>query len=523
MSMRTAAAALTLALAPAVNAQVTTGGIRIDLEPVASGLISPVTATHAGDGSGRLFVVDQAGLIRIIDAGGNLLATPFLDLTPLMVTVNPTFDERGALGLAFHPDYASNGRFFVRYSAPRAGAAGEPCFGTSRGCHTAVLAEFAVSGGDPNVADSTPVAVLLEVDEPQFNHNSGHVAFGPDGFLYLTLGDGGGSNDGLNDPALPHGALGNGQDVTTLLGNVLRLDVDSAQEPGLNYAIPATNYFRANPGTPGAREEIYAWGFRNPYRFSFDPADGRLFVADVGQALFEEVNVVSGGGNYGWVVREGSHCFDPFNPGAPPATCPATGPVIGDPLLGPVAEYDHTDGIAVVGGFVYRGSAFAELVGKYVFGDFSRDFGPTGRLFSLDADGVLADIYEFQIGLDNPPLGRFVLGFGAGEAGALYVLTSANTGPTGSTGEVFRIVRTCIADYTTTGAGSGDPGFGVPDGSVTAADVQYYVNLWVATDPAADLTTTGAGSGSPLFGVPDGAVTAGDIQFYVNEFVAGCP
>jgi glucose/arabinose dehydrogenase len=429
------------------QSQIPQGGIVIDLDLVADGLTAPVYATHAGDGSGRLFVVDQIGLIRILDAAGTLLPGPFLDLTAEIVTVNPNFDERGVLGLAFHPDYRRNGRFFVRYSAPRAGEPSEPCFGTSRGCHEEILAEFQVSD-DPNVANPSGT-VLFRVDEPQFNHDAGQVAFGPlervDGgqprrFLYFTLGDGGGAHDGLADSPPSHGPIGNGQNVETVLGSVLRIDVDSPPDPGLAYAIPADNPF---VDTPGA-DEIYAYGMRNPYRFSFDhgpEGDGRLFLADVGQNLFEEVNVVERGGNYGWVIREGFQCFDPFNPTSPPATCPDTGP-LGEPLLDPVAEYDHGDGIAVIGGFVYRGSTFPGLRGKYVFGDFSRGFGaPGGRLFWLDADGVLSDIFEFQLGAQNDPLDRFLFGFGEDERGEIYVLTSDMLGPTGSTGKVWHLVE----------------------------------------------------------------------------------
>ena len=414
-----------------VRAQIPQGGIVIELDLVASGLTSPVDLTHAGDGSGRLFVVDQAGQIRIIESG-ILLPVPFLDLTSEIVTVDPFFDERGVLGLAFHPDYTENGRFFVRYSVPRVGTADEPCFGTSRGCHAEVLAEFSVSG-DPNIA--IPMGtILFQVDEPQFNHDSGEVAFGPDGFLYFTLGDGGGAHDGLADVPPSHGPIGNGQNIETPLGAILRIDVDGAAP----YSIPPDNPFVGVTGV----DEIYAYGMRNPYRFSFDDGpggDGRLFLGDVGQNLFEEINVVENGGNYGWVTREGFHCFDPLDPTNPPGICSSTGPH-GEPLLDPVAEYDHGDGIAVIGGFVYRGSLFPDLVGKYVFGDFSTNFvNPDGRLFFLDADGDMSQIFEFQLGAADDPLGRFLLGFGEDEDGEIYVLTSMNLAPTGAAGEVFRL------------------------------------------------------------------------------------
>ena len=427
--------------------QIPQGDLVIGLDLVADGLTSPVYATHAGDGSGRLFIVDQSGTIRILDASGTLLPNPFLDLTGVIPGLSEFFDERGVLGLAFHPRYRRNGRFFVRYSAPRTGDPSEPCFGSSRGCHEEVLAEFRVSG-DPDVADPHG-SILFRIDEPQFNHDSGQVAFGPlervNGqgrrrrFLYFTLGDGGGANDGLADVPPSHGPIGNGQNIATNLGGILRIDVNGPADPGLAYAIPADNPF---VGTAGA-DEIYAYGMRNPYRFSFDNGpggDGRLFLADVGQNLFEEIDVVEKGGNYGWVIREGFHCFDPFAPNSPPATCADTGPM-GEPLLDPIAEYDHGDGIAVVGGFVYRGASIPALIGKYVFGDFSRGFfTPGGRLFWLDADGALSEIFEFQLAPDNAPLERFLLGFGEDERGELYVTTSQSLGPTGDTGEVWRIV-----------------------------------------------------------------------------------
>jgi glucose/arabinose dehydrogenase len=422
-------------------AQILPGDITIELQPVAAGLVAPVTATHAGDGSRRLFVVDQVGQIRIIQ-NGLLRPEPFLDLSDRIVEINPTFDERGVLGLAFHPDYDDNGRFFVRYSAPREGEPDEPCnnpAGFVVGCHSAVLAEFAVSA-DPNVADPTGT-VLFSVPEPQFNHNAGHVAFGPDGFLYFTLGDGGGAHDGLADAPSSHGPIGNGQNIFTALGSILRIDVDD----GLPYAIPPDNPFVGRPGV----DEIYAYGLRNPYRFSFDDGDdededgdedededddARLFLADVGQNLFEEIDVIRKGGNHGWVIREGANCFDPFNPTVPPATCDDVGPN-GQPLIDPIAEYSHADGIAVVGGFVYRGSRIPELYGKYVFGDFA------GRLFYLDADGPdPSQIFEFRLGAANEPLGALILGFGEDEKGSLYVLTSESFGPSGSDGKVFRIL-----------------------------------------------------------------------------------
>jgi len=412
----------------------------ISLVPVASGLTAPVFLTHAGDGTGRLFVVDQPGTIRVIDATGTLLPTPFLDLAGKVVTVDPTFDERGALGIAFHPSYAQNGRFFVRYSAPRVGAPGEPCLlAPQYGCDSAVVSEFAVVG-DPatsNVADPASERVLLRVDKPQFNHNGGQIVFGPDGLLYVSLGDGGGANDGLADTPPSHGPIGNGQDVQALLGKILRIDVDGTPDPGLQYRIPLGNPFAFTLGA----DEIYAYGFRNPYRFSFDDRPGgtdALYVGDVGQDLEEEVDVVVNGGNYGWAIREGSLCFDPVVPQSPPPSCPTTG-LGGAPLLDPVLSYSHTLGLAVIGGYVYRGSALPALQGRFVFGDFSADFGPTGQLFHAATTGPLAwERRTFELP-GAAPLGRYLLGIGQDAAGELYMLVSQSLGPTGTTGQVLRL------------------------------------------------------------------------------------
>jgi len=393
----------------------------VRLVEVADGLSSPVDLTHAGDGSGRLFVVEQTGTIRVIDGSGVLLDEPFLDLADTIVPINSGFDERGLLGLAFHPDFAANGRFFVRYSAPLDGAGG-----TSGGSHDEVLAEFTVAG-DPtvsNVADRDSERVLFRVNEPQSNHNGGGVAFGSDGYLYFSLGDGGGANDGLDDNPPSHGPMGNGQNIETALGAILRIDVNATPGDGLEYAIPADNPFAAADGL----DEVYAYGLRNPYRFSFDDGpggDGALYVADVGQNLFEEVNVVTRGGNYGWVIREGFACFDPFSPGNPPATCDEIGPS-GEPLIDPVMAYDHSVGVAVIGGFVYRGSNYSQLAGKYVFGDFGLGFpARSGRLFVADIDGPKAfNRRALEIAANGVPFTGALLGIGEDESGELYVLAS---------------------------------------------------------------------------------------------------
>ncbi|MGH2542068.1 MAG: PQQ-dependent sugar dehydrogenase, partial [Ardenticatenaceae bacterium] len=302
--------------------------------------------------------------------------------------------------------------------------------------HTSHISEFRVSGSDPNRADPASERILLRVDQPQSNHNGGTVAFGSDGYLYISLGDGGAAND----TGLGHPPRGNGQDRTTILGSLLRIDVVDNGNP---YAIPADNPFVGQEGA----DEIYAYGFRNPYRFSWDRQSGALYVADAGQNLYEEVSRVSRGGNYGWNIREGTHCFSPSSPDNPPASCPDTGPW-GESLIPPVIEYAHPNqsggiGLVVVGGHVYRGDAIPGLVGNYVFGDWSRSFDePLGQLLAATPLPEGAGTWPVRplstAGIAS--LGHFVLGFGEDGDGELYVLVSQATGPGGNTGKVYKLV-----------------------------------------------------------------------------------
>jgi glucose/arabinose dehydrogenase len=421
----------------------------VGLRLVADGFTSPVALVQAPDGSGRLFVVDQVGVIRIITAGGNLLPQPFLDLRSRIVPLMPEFDERGVLGLAFHPAYAANGRFFVYYSAPlRPGApAGYDV--------TARISEFRVSAADANRADPASERVLLEVDKPQFNHNGGTLLFGPrDGYLYISLGDGGGADDvglGHVEDWYAANAGGNGQDIQqNLLGNILRIDVNR----GAPYAVPADNPFTGTPGCSDGCDEIWAYGFRNPYRMSFDLGGARdLFVGDAGQELWEEVSIAVKGGNFGWNVKEGTHCFSTDNPDESPSECPDTvgagHPRAGDPLIDPVIEYaNHHQpgglGATVIGGHVYRGAALPQFSGRYIFGDWSREFEePDGSVFV--AKSRKKGLWHMeQLRIATSPTGRvghYVLGFGQDLAGEMYVLTTDQTGPAGTTGKVYRLVR----------------------------------------------------------------------------------
>jgi glucose/arabinose dehydrogenase len=395
----------------------------IALDVVVSNLVAPTVLTHAGDGSGRLFVAEQTGQIRVLDANRKLLSIPFLDLSGKMADLapigiggidtpglNPVYDERGLLGLAFHPGYKTNGRFFVYYTAPKTGE--------NINCET-VLSEFRVSNTDPNLADVSSERVLLRVDQPEFNHNGGALVFGPDGYLYLGLGDGGGGGD-------VHPPIGNGQNLATLLGSIVRLDVDSATP----YGIPSDNPFIQGGGLP----EIYAYGFRNPWRVSFDRGgDRRLFVADVGQNLWEEINIVEKGHNYGWRIMEGNHVYDldlAIKLGIDVRS-----------LAYPIHEYPHGSlGISVIGGYVYRGTAYPELVGKYVFGDFSTSFAqPDGALYYM-AESRPGILERFEMRPGGARLGRYVKGFGEDQSGELYLLSTTALGPSGTTGDI-RLLR----------------------------------------------------------------------------------
>ncbi len=260
----------------------------LQLKKVAAGFIHPTALAAPPDGSGRLFITEQTGVIKIIKTDGTVAAEPFLDIKSRMVKLSSAYDESGLLGLVFHPDYATNGRFFIFYSAALKPTDPQDFHSNAR------LAEFVVSAADPDKADADSQQVLLDVPHPQANHNGGQLAFGPDGFLYMGIGDGGNSNDvGTGHTE----ATGNGQDTTKLLGKILRLDVSV---PG-TASIPAGNPFA---GDLVNKKEIFAYGFRNPWRFSFDRgSDHRLFCGDVGQSMYEEINIVTLGGNYGWQKR----------------------------------------------------------------------------------------------------------------------------------------------------------------------------------------------------------------------------
>ena len=417
--------------------------VKMDLQLVTDNLVSPIGVVSVPDNTGRLFIIEQAGKIWIIDAAGTKLPTPFLDLTSQMITLNPNFDERGLLGLAFHPNYSTNGKFYVYYNAPP--RPGGPLPGTTWN-NLSRISEFMVTSGSPNVGNLASERPLIELDDPQGNHNGGTLAFGPDGYLYISIGDGGSANDTARGHVADWYTLnagGNGQDIeNNLFGNILRINVNS----GTPYSIPADNPFVGIAGL----DEIYAYGFRNPYRMSFDMGGSHsLYVGDAGQILYEEVNVVQKGGNYGWNVKEATHCFNAATSGTF-ASCP-TADNFGRTLIDPVIEMNNAQnpagGIAtltVIGGNVYRGQDIKGLEGQYIFGSYSKiSTGPQGELFmSRPQSGP--GLWSFQeVTLVSYPdhLGMFVKGFGQDNDGELYVTTSTTGGPTGNTGKVFKLVR----------------------------------------------------------------------------------
>ena len=359
---------------------------QLDLQLVTTGLASPVGVTNAGDGSGRLFVVERAGRVRVV-LNGTLQGGSFLDVADRVLSGG----ERGLLGLAFHPDFEANRFVYVFYTRQTDG--------------DLVISRFTADVGLASASGSTEQILLRIEHSSQANHNGGQLAFGPDGYLYIGTGDGGGGGD----------PDGNGQSTTSLLGKVLRIDVDGTGDgPFGAYAIPAANPFAGGPEA----EEIWAYGLRNPWRFSFDRQTGALWIGDVGQNDWEEIDrepaADPGGRNYGWNVMEGLHCYNA-------TTCDQAG------LTLPIAEYSHDFGCSVTGGFVYRGTTQPDLVGQYVLADFC-----AGRIWTIPADGTIASL-RLQVALN-------LSSFGESEGGELYA--------THLGGALYRVVAPPFGDVT---------------------------------------------------------------------------
>ncbi|MFN8469974.1 MAG: PQQ-dependent sugar dehydrogenase [Caldilineaceae bacterium] len=384
-ALPTATPAAVLATEAPVPTAPDLSAVSVRLEPLVEDLEQPLFVTHAGDGSGRIFIVEKVGRIRIVE-DGKLLDTPFLDITDKVSLSS----EQGLLGLAFTPDYPTSGTFYVNY--------------TNKIGDT-VIARYSVSGDDPNRADPASELPILQLDQPAPNHNGGMLAFGPDGYLWIGMGDGGAAND----------RFGNGQNPQTLLAKMLRINVNS--DPDEPYTIPPDNpWVTADWNGQDVRNEIWAVGLRNPWRWSFDRQTHDLWIADVGQNMIEEINVVpsapgTGGLNFGWPIMEGKSCFQAEN-------CDQTG------LTLPVTDYRHEGNCSVTGGYVYRGGAHPAWNGVYFYGDYC-----SGRMWALAPDGTggwtTVQLAQFPIALSS---------FGEDEAGELYVTDLAG-------GTVFRMTE----------------------------------------------------------------------------------
>jgi len=366
------------------------------LEKVADGLYGPLALENAHDGSGRIFIAEQAGRIMILK-NGELLKEPFLNIKSLLVPMENKYMDVGILGFAFHPDYKNNGRFFVHYSAP-----------SKKGFNNkSVLAEFKVNANNPDKANPER-KIILEVEQPEENHNGGNIVFDKKGYLYIGFGDGGGQGDA-------HGTIGNGQDLNQLSGKIIRIDVDH----GNPYSIPKDNPFAGKEG----RDEIWCYGMRMPWRISFDEKTGELFCGDVGESKYEEVDIIEKGKNYGWRAMEGFHPFD--------STLYAKG---GDFAL-PVIEYPHPEGICIIGGYVYRGKQFPAMEGKYIFGDWAF------KVFYMDKNAkqqwVKHDC-KFE-GKEDNKFDFRINSFGVDEAGEIYIVTQNEIGAISPSGVVYKI------------------------------------------------------------------------------------
>lgn len=367
--------------------------ISLSVKAIASGIQAP-TAMVFPDNQ-HAWITEQSGKVRVIE-NGKLLVDPLIDVASKMFKLSNGYEERGLLGITVNPQFKINKKVYLYYD--RSSSLGSN--------HTGVLAEYKFSEATRKM-DLNSERIILTVEEPDGNHNGGCIQFGPDGYLYLSLGDGGGQGD-------QHGKIGNGQDMTSWHGKILRIDVDS--ESG--YKVPKDNPF---VGRAGIKPEIWAFGFRNPWRFSFDKVSGQMFAGDVGQSTWEEVDIVKKGGNYGWRLMEGTHCYNP-----------ETGCDITKTIM-PIAEYHHSEGVSITGGYIYNGTEIPQIKSKYIFADW------TGRIYYLQKSG--AKWNRGKISIKNIAENSKITAFGEDPSGELYMLTNTDTGPENKNGTIYKIVK----------------------------------------------------------------------------------
>lgn len=420
------------------------------LEPVAEGLTAPLHLEQPDDGSARKFIVQQDGVVKVLDRNNRIADEPFLDLRPRMRKLEQDFEERGLLGFALHPDFARNGRVYVSYAAPLRQGAPQSWNYTRR------ISELSTAPGDLSTVVPESERVLLELDWPSRKHNGGALAFGPDGLLYIGLGDGGVSH-GVGEKVrweafdVPAAALSwdhLAQDTQSLFGKILRLDVDHGF-PG--YALPPDNPFVSGSQATLGKPEVWASGFRNPFRLAFDRTDGAAYVTAVAETLWESAYRVTGPGNFGWPLLEGTHCVDRLNPRQPPKDCERTD-AAGQPLQLPVVEYSnmqasHPDtklgiegaGTAITGARMYRGKEIEQLRGKLLVSDWSASFKePSGQLFVASPNPNPGQLW----GLDQLlRIDARIVSLAEDADGEIYVLTNETLGPYGTAGKVWRLVE----------------------------------------------------------------------------------
>jgi len=375
--------------------------ITINSAKVTDGIKAPTAMAFPA--ANKAWVTEQTGAIRLIK-DGKLTDIAVLDVKDKLIKVNSGYEERGLLNVTLHPKFATNGKFYIFYSRPYKNEPGKPRFN-----HTDVVAEYKMLPNSDQ-ADPNSERIILTQDKPDGNHNGGGIVFGADGYLYVTFGDGGGQHD-------QHGPIGNGQNLNTWLGKVLRINIDVDS----TYSVPKDNPF---VGKSNVKPEIWAYGFRNPYRISVDRASKQLFIGEVGQDKWEEVDLLQKGANYGWRMVEGNHCHNPEN------GCDFTG------FVPPITEYAHSEGVSVIGGYVYNGKQIPSIKGKYIFGDW------TGPVWYLQKAGD--KWLRGKVTINNYPSNAKITGWGEDQSGELYYLTNTDTGPGGPgvvTGSVYKITK----------------------------------------------------------------------------------